>query len=102
MKQKLSLPSASSPRGAQMGRHNIWPANKNTSIKLRMQKLAMVDGDYDQWGAYWGYTAGTAIYCAWGDGEYEEFTTYAFIRAKSRLDAKNAIRENIPNARFYN
>jgi hypothetical protein len=91
----LKLPSGSSPRGAQMGRCNQFPKDPWQPCKLQMERLRWVDGDYDQWGAYWGYTSGTAIYCAWG------FGTLVFVRDTSREAAKQTVRELVPGARFY-
>lgn len=81
--------------GAMMGRQNVLPQNPDAPIKLRLEKLPLVDGDYDKKGAYWGYTPGTNIYCAWsGD-------TRIFVRAESRQAAKSAVWGSLPFAHFY-
>jgi hypothetical protein len=83
-------------RGAMMGRHNILPLDKMLPIKLRMEKLQMVYYDYDTKGAYWGHTPGTAIYCA-----HSTSKVMIFVRATSRIDAKNQVKEKLPNATFF-
>ena len=94
MKQ-LILSNGSSRFGAQMGRCNELPADVNAPIKLQMVKLKWVDGDFDEFGAYWG-NSGDNIYCAFTDN------VKIFVRAKSRLGAKSMVRNLVPNARFYN
>jgi hypothetical protein len=91
--------------GAQMGRRNSLPADRNATVKLALRKLKLVDYDYDQGGAYWGFTKGTAIYRAFGwvnHGETNEETVEMFVRAKSRRDAKDQVLESLPEARFFN
>jgi hypothetical protein len=99
-KSKLVLPNGSSKYGAQHGRQNVLPDNPGQPIKLHMERLRWVDWDYDQWGAYWGSGPGDHIYCAYG--EDEENQVYVFVRARSRFGAKRAVRESLPNAKFYN
>jgi len=91
---KLILSNGSSPRGAQMGRRNILPNDINAPIKLRMERLKWVDGDYDQWGAYWGRSE-TDVYCAWNE------EVQVFVRATIRSSAKLSVRDILPNATFY-
>lgn len=85
-------------RGAKMGRPNILPPDLNAPIKLRMEKLKWVDGDYDIAGCYWGGGSGDFIYCAWADN------VQIFVRAKSRKEAKELVRVwvELPNATFFN
>ncbi len=94
--------------GSQMGRPNQLPKETGAPIKLRLQKLKMVDsGDYDKWGAYWGSGMGrTFMFCAW---KYTpsvvsimlNFDALVFIRAASRYEAKQLVRKQLPNATFY-
>jgi hypothetical protein len=96
--KKLILESASSRRGAQVGRADVLPTNLNDPIKLRVEKLRWVDGDYDQFGAYWGGGGGTDIYCAWGeDGDHQ---VLVFVRAATRTDAKHLVLQKLPKASF--
>jgi hypothetical protein len=93
------LSNASSARGAQMGRGNTLPADPKAPIKLNLEQLRWVDGDYDPGGAYWGYTDGTNIYRA--TGESGGVMVELFARAASRGEAKQNIRSTLPNATFY-
>jgi len=96
---KLKLENASSMYGSQMGRRDVMPDDLTTPCKLRLERLRWVYGDYDQGGAYWGYTPGTSIYCAWGD--VGDTAARFFVRAKSRDDAKRHVKNLFVNARFY-
>lgn len=103
-KAKLKLPSGTTGftndqgrwicTGSQMGRRNQLPENRNEPVKLRMERLRFVGGDYDTAGAYFGGPAN--VHCAWNsDG------VRVFVRANSRDQAKNKVREQLPNAKFY-
>ena len=84
-------------RGAKMGRRNTLPQDLNAPIKLQMVRLKWVDGDYDQGGAYWGCTGrGMHIYCAFAEG------VQVFVQSYSRTNAKELVREKLPNAKFFN
>lgn len=101
---KLTLESGSSSRGAQMGRRIILPDNDRIPVKLQMEKLKWVDGDYDQFGAYWGNGSEDNVYCAWGEfsrSGYSFQPVRVFVRAKSRIEAKELVREQLPNCLFY-
>lgn len=100
-----TLSNASSIRGAQMGRPNSLPNNPNACIKLNMQKLQWIDYDYDRGGAYWGGGSGDNIYWAYGEESntgYNFNEVEIFVRAKSRNEAKEKVRELVPNAKFFN
>lgn len=88
-------------KGAQLGRRNYLPEDRQAvTPKLLLHRLRFVDGDYDQGGAYWGYTPGTAIYraaCFDEAGSVVEL----FTRNTSREGAKLDVLEIIPHARFY-
>lgn len=82
--------------GTQMGRRDILPeGERDFPIKLRMERLRFVDGDYDKWGAYWG--SGNPIFCAWNDCEQ----VMVFVRAQNRKQAKQLVRKELPQAKFY-
>lgn len=102
MKTKLVLNSGSHKFGASMGRLNSIPeqyrGDDANPIKLRMERLQWVDFDYDQYGAYWGHQKGTHIYCAWND----DLGVMVFVRSANRKHAKEYVRTNIPQARFFN
>jgi hypothetical protein len=85
--------------GTQMGRRNELPSDSNEAVKLRLERLRFVDGDYDQWGAYWGGGPDVLpIYCAWGDSE--ENQVRVFVRAQDRVAAKAHVLKLLPNATF--
>ena len=80
-----------------MGRANILPENINAPIKLRLERLNMVDGDYDQGGAYWGHSyGGSEMFCAWNDSGVR-----VFIRDWNREAAKQGVLKCLPKAKFY-
>lgn len=92
---KLVLEKACSVRGADMGRPNVLPEDRNNPIKLQMIKLEWVDWDYDSGGAYWGNSGGTSIYCAFNG------PVRVFVRATDRKEAKAKVRLGLPNAIFF-
>ena len=80
-----------------MGRSNVLPDNPQEPIKLRLTKLQWVDGDYDQWGAYWGHGNGdTDVYCAWNNAGVR-----IFVRGWHRESAKQGVWKVLPKAKFY-
>lgn len=83
--------------GSQMGRRNNLPEDRTTAGKLQMERLRMVDGDYDAGGAYWG--SGTPLYCAHGD--LAEVNAQVFVRGTTREAAKAAVRAILPNVTFH-
>ena len=98
---RLKLPKACSKYGADMGRPSTWPTDVLFDGRLRLTPLDWVDGDYDQGGAYWGYIPGTRIWCARSADVEDGCFTHVYVRAKNREDAKEQIRQKLPNARFY-
>ena len=101
MKTELTLPNGSSRSGAQMGRPNVLPDNLEARINLNMEKLRWVDGDYDQFGAYWGGGSGDDVYCAHAQWGIPYGEVFIFVRAKNRMIAKELVREFLPNATFF-
>ena len=106
---KMKLTNVSSPSGAPMGRPNHLPKDVNLPIKMRLQKLDWVDGDYDEGGAYFGGGSGDNVYWAKSDnvtaidyfGKVTDWPVEVFVRAFSRDEAKQAVKELLPNATFY-
>jgi len=95
---RLKLERVSAKYGAQMGRNNKLPENHNEIIKLRLEKMNMIDGDYDNGGVYWG--GGTVfgkMYVAY-NGEND---VQVFVRGRNRQEAKEAVIIHLPNAKFY-
>jgi hypothetical protein len=93
---KLTLSMRSCKFGAPMGHSNQLPENIYLPIKLQMEKLKWIDGDYICDGTYFGGGSGDYIYCAFSDN------VRIFVRAKDRIEAKELVRDLVPNARFYN
>jgi hypothetical protein len=92
---KLKLTNACSSRGADMGRPNLLPDDCNAAIKLHLERLRWVDGDYDAGSAYWGGGSGDSIYCGHTVG------VQVFVRAKNHNAAKAEVRTTLPAAKFY-
>lgn len=86
--------------GSSMGRRSWRGHDADIKLKCSLRKLRWVGGDYDQYGAYWGYVAGTNIY--WCNFDIGDTNEDIFVRATSRDDAKAQVREHLPNAKFYN
>lgn len=76
--------------GAPMGRHDKILGDP---VKLHLQRVRFVDGDYDEGGAYWG-GGGKPLYCAWN--------TYfcVFRRAHDRAHAKVLITQEFCDVTF--
>ncbi len=101
---KPKLDNASSRYGAAMGRRNRYPPEedgfkKTDPIKLRLQRLDMVDGGYDAGGAYFGRGSAKSgwMYCAFSDDN----TVQVFVRAATRYEAKRLVRQELPAATFW-
>lgn len=62
MKTMKSFPRVNCQYGSPMGRRDTLPP-ADQKVRLRLTRARLVDGDYDQGGAYWGGTPGTSIYC---------------------------------------
>ena len=77
-----------------MGRpDNIIDAS--ASNRFHLYRLKLHDGDYDNGGAYWG---------GGGDPLWHTFDHQGnelFCRARNRSEAKNRVRESLPNAKFF-
>jgi len=86
--------------GSTMGRRSWRGRDSETPVKCYLKKLKWVDGDYDEQGAYWGYTPGTNIY--WANFDIGDTNEDIFVRASSRDDAKAQVRARLPKATFFN
>lgn len=92
------LTNVNSIRGAPMGRRDNV-TEPDYPVKFRLERMQMVDGDYDNGGAYWGGYPSDPMWTAWGMGEEEE--QELFLRAKTRDEAKALVRQIFPNCRFW-
>lgn len=89
--------------GAPMGRRNICEMLPDEVGKVFLQRVEFVDGDYDRGGAYWG-GGGQPLFRAYCAQETEPGVIDVFdhfLRAGNRNKAKEALREQFPNIRFY-
>lgn len=93
----MKLSNVSSRYGAPMGRTNIMPAS-DAPVCLTLTRLAWVDGDYDEGGAYWGggpvNGRQTWIYQAAGE------ETELYVRAHDIGEARALCLERLPGATF--
>lgn len=89
-------PKVSCRYGAPMGRRNSHPGNEpEEGSRFYLQRVRLDMGGYDRGGAYWG--TGTPLYSYQSEcGEVS-----GFLRANSRSEAKDKIREDYPNAQFF-
>lgn len=93
-----ALEKVSTKYGAPMGRRNHIN-DPDEVIKFYLYPLRWVDGDYDEGGAYWGYVRGEYIYRAVGWGE--EYENEIFVRARTRTEAKEKVKEVFRYAMFF-
>jgi len=80
--------------GAPMGRSYVM---NDDNAKVHLFRVKMVDGDYDDGGAYWGGYPSEPLFCARDD----EGDVLQFLRAPNREAAKADLQEQYPNMRFY-
>ena len=82
-------------RGAALGRV-ARGAKTEDGIKFNLQHVRLNSGGYDSGGAYWG--VGQRLYWACSeDGAIDRY-----FRAYDREAAKQKLRADFPNARFFN
>ena len=85
--------------GAPLGDMGVR-GDPDSPYKFYLQRIRMVDGDYDPAGTYWGGGRGTET--LWGYmGEDDEVLVRGFVRAWGRGSAKEEILDEYPNARFF-
>ena len=94
---KLKADTVSSFRGAPMGRADWGLAeHREHHMVMNLQRVKLIDGDYDLGGAYWG-GGGEPLFCAWTEG----IEARVFVRAKDRDAAKLKVNEHFLNAKFF-
>ena len=69
------------------------------AYKFHLQRIVFVDGDYDKAGTYWG--RGTDPLYGFLVYDEEDGLVRGFVRAKNREQAKEEVKSEYPNARFY-
>lgn len=92
MKLPFQIP-VNNDRGAPMGRRtdNI---NNFEDMKVNLRRVPLIDGAYDQGGAYWG--SPNNLWCAWCESDDQILVTY--IRADTRDTAKSQLPDT---CKFY-
>ena len=85
-------------RGAPMGRAD-WGLieHRERPMMMYLQRVRLIDGDYDLGGAYWGGHPDEPLFCAWA----ECVEARVFIRAKDRTLAKREVKKHFINAKFF-
>ena len=91
----LILEHVESKYGAPIGRPNKLPEDTSAPVTLHLHVLKMVDGDYDEGGAYWGRGSKCPVRVAYNE------SVLIFVRAKTRYAAKAEVLKLLPKARFY-
>lgn len=88
----LQANPASSPRGAPMGQYDD---DMDPTVKVHVERLDWIDGDYDRSGTYWGRSSKVGdVYAIWQDLDGDRRACYR--RAKSRAEAvKLAIEDEL-------
>lgn len=81
MKKQFEIVNCS--RGAPMGRHEFGHAQDCEPRSVRLFRVNLDSGGYDDGGAYWGLSSrGESLFCATDGADYRRFA-----RAQSRLSA---------------
>ena len=95
---KLKADPVNCSRGADIGRRD-WGLieHHERPMTMYLQRVRLVDGDYDLGGAYWGGPPSLPMFCAWA----EDDEARVFVRAKDRTAAKLEVKECFPNAQFF-
>jgi hypothetical protein len=97
MKPRLS--NCNMKYGAPMGRHSTLPRRENvekdSDIRVYLERLQFYDGDYDRGGAYWGSPADVWRAVSDEPTASSEPRLELFVRAVSREDAKWKIRQEV-------
>lgn len=82
-------------RGAALGRGTI-KGEASFNGKLTLKRIHLRYGGYDENGTYFGHGAPLYWYAS------EDGSIDGMLRAESRVAAKEEIRKEYPEARFYN
>ena len=86
--------------GAPMGdRGDRGPSDDN--YKFHLQRIIFVGGDYDKAGTYWGGGRDTDPLYGYMGYDEEDGLVRGFVRAENREQAKEEVKYEYPNARFY-
>lgn len=97
----MLISDVNTSRGAPMGRPDYWQVPRKEAARFNLMEVRLNGGGYDRGGAYWGH--GVPLYVAYATLETmgDVLETIVHIRALSRERAKEILRKDYPNARFY-
>ena len=84
-------------RGAPLG-DSGQEGRKDYPYMFYLQRIKMIDHDYDLAGTYWGMGREPLFGYM---GEDDEGLVRGFVRAMSRVSAKARITDEYPSARFF-
>lgn len=91
----IQLSRRTSQYGAQMGRPNIILAPES-SLYFNLYRVPLVDGGYDNGGAYWGVSTTMPLWHSFDKNGNE-----LFFRAPDREAARTQVLETFPYAKFF-
>ena len=74
---------------------------RDDNYKFHLQRIIFVGGDYDKAGTYWGGGRGTEPLYGFMCYDDEDGLVRGFVRAKNRANAKEEVKSEYSNARFY-
>lgn len=87
-----AFPRVECSRGAPKGRMSVIPSEKTIEpFELHLVRSKWVDYDYDEGGAYWGFSKGSHIYCG-----YHPSGIRIYARAGGVSDAADRILDACP------
>jgi len=82
-----------------MGRAAYGPIEEyDLPIKFYLQRMKMIDGDYDTGGAYWGGYPSAPMYVAESVDKKHRY----YVRGLNREQAKEEVKLMYQNAKFFN
>lgn len=94
---RFKLEPVNCRHGAPMGRPDVLPADPSRPVSLSLNRMRMIDGDYDSGGAYWGGNASTGhMWCA--HSAPSEPLVLVFVRAWTARGAAVSVKQIVPGA----
>ncbi len=90
--------------GARLGRGTRAESNATgpEAVKVTLQRVRINQGGYDSGGAYWGLGAPLYWACVKYPNDPARQSVDMWFRAPDRSGAKDHVRAQFPQARFYN
>jgi hypothetical protein len=94
--QELRKRPVSAKYGAPMGACDVF--DEDPDLKLYVQRIRFVDGDYSADGTYWGGGRDSLpLWCAFS----AHLETCLWVRARNRVLAVDMVKLRLPSATFY-